>query len=67
MDLDHVRGKKLFPLSAASSQNRPMAEVETELAKCDVVCSNCHRERSHAAGHIYRQFQTGPGKSKWNW
>lgn len=44
MDLDHVRGEKLFNLS--NSGSRSHAAVLEELAKCDVVCANCHRIRT---------------------
>lgn len=55
MDLDHVRGEKRFALSAAIGKNRPMEEFLEELKKCDVVCANCHRVRSHARGHLYKR------------
>ena len=45
MDFDHVRGEKAFSIS-----KRLMAKRETilvEIAKCDLVCSNCHRIRTH--------------------
>lgn len=41
MDFDHVRGTKKFNLS----ESAPMAGLLDELAKCEVVCSNCHRVR----------------------
>jgi hypothetical protein len=48
MDFDHVRGEKKFAIGAAGrySQKRVLAEI----AKCDLVCSNCHRERTHQRG-----------------
>ncbi len=46
MDLDHVRGSKLFSLSNAGS--RTLASVLAEIAKCDAVCANCHRIRTRA-------------------
>lgn len=44
MDFDHVRGKKLFSIGP----NSHVAEdrVLKEIAKCDLVCSNCHRIRT---------------------
>lgn len=44
MDFDHVRGKKLFQV--AGSLHRSRERVLAEVAKCDVVCSNCHRMRT---------------------
>ncbi len=46
MDYDHVRGEKLFNLSVSSRMT--VVAVEEEIAKCDVVCANCHRERTFA-------------------
>lgn len=45
MDFDHVpeRGPKLFNISVGV---RGLATLEAELAKCDVVCPNCHRRRT---------------------
>lgn len=44
MDLDHVRGRKLFALGAIGT--RSITAIQKEIAKCDVVCSNCHRLRT---------------------
>jgi len=45
MDFDHVRGEKLFTMGAGVRCKSTEA-VLAELAKCDVVCSNCHRLRT---------------------
>lgn len=47
MDFDHVRGKKHFNLSKAAAAMTSLEEIAAEIAKCDVVCANCHRERTH--------------------
>jgi hypothetical protein len=44
MDFDHVRGIKLFDVSKGVSKTW-LVLVE-ELAKCELVCSNCHRVRT---------------------
>jgi len=44
MDFDHVRGVKVAQVSDMWSWSRPKAEAE--IAKCEVVCANCHRERT---------------------
>ena len=46
MDFDHVRGKKqanVVELINTLSKKR----IDTEIAKCEVVCSNCHRARTY--------------------
>lgn len=48
MDFDHVRGVKEFGVAAGIcrvSDQRLLAEI----AKCDVVCANCHRIRTHGS------------------
>ncbi len=44
MDWDHVRGKKLLKLGESVRYQR--VKLEKELAKCDLVCANCHRTRT---------------------
>ena len=38
LHFDHVRGKKLFNVSNAKS----IAGAQSEIAKCEVRCANCH-------------------------
>lgn len=49
VDSDHVRGEKVGNIS--SMINRPLHILKAEIAKCDNVCSNCHRERTHQRGY----------------
>lgn len=44
MDFDHVRGTKLRPLAMMCGHSKE--KIQAEMAKCDVVCSNCHRIRT---------------------
>lgn len=46
MDYDHVRGVKEFNLSVAASKYRSLDKIKKEILKCDLVCANCHRERT---------------------
>lgn len=44
MQFDHVTGAKLFNLS--EGPRRSMSEIDEEASKCQIVCSNCHAERT---------------------
>ena len=43
MDFDHLRDKKF---NISNSMGMPEAALLAEIAKCEVVCSNCHRIRT---------------------
>lgn len=46
MSFDHVRGKKLFGIATAIQKpSRSIKRLEDEIAKCDIVCLNCHAMR----------------------
>jgi hypothetical protein len=47
MDFDHVRGTKVMGLARKDSSSLSVRSVQAEIAKCEVVCANCHRERTH--------------------
>lgn len=46
MDFDHVRGKKVQMISRMRWGRTSIDRILTEVAKCDVVCANCHRLRT---------------------
>ena len=45
MDFDHVTGVKLFNVSSGSTSYK-LEKVLEEVAKCEIVCANCHRLRT---------------------
>lgn len=47
MDFDHIpeKGEKSFGLNLAHAHT--LDEVVAEMAKCEVVCYNCHRVRTY--------------------
>lgn len=46
LDWDHVRGQKIAGVAGLIANGRPWVEVLAEMAKCEVVCANCHRLRT---------------------
>lgn len=46
LDFDHVRGRKEFELRRAGDDITSIAKLKEEIAKCDVVCKNCHAIRT---------------------
>lgn len=48
MDFDHRDGsQKDDAISRMVTQRVLRKEIEKEIKKCDLVCSNCHRERTY--------------------
>lgn len=61
MDFDHLNDKS-FAVSAYRKKTNSLERVKEEIAKCELVCSNCHRVRSfkrleakHAARRANKQ------------
>lgn len=52
MQFDHVRGIKVaeVPKLAVNRQVK-WSRVEEEIAKCEIVCANCHADRTHRRAH----------------
>ena len=46
MDFDHVRGEKKERVNRLVQRGQRKAAY-IEIEKCELVCSNCHRERTH--------------------
>ena len=46
MDFDHVRGKKKMDVAVMVQSGVSIRTLRMEIAKCEIVCSNCHRERT---------------------
>ena len=48
MDFDHRDpDSKVNNVARLIANNYKMDDVLAEIAKCDIVCSNCHRKRTH--------------------
>ena len=53
MEFDHLRDKE-FNLSGFSIKTISIEKVIEEVRKCEVVCSNCHKNRTH-----FRSYKNG--------
>lgn len=50
MDYDHVIGNKEHDISVMVANLASKQRILDEIAKCELVCSNCHRERTFSRG-----------------
>lgn len=58
MDFDHVRGTKKFGVATGKARMISRSVILDEIAKCEVVCANCHRVRTWC-----RRTKEDPGSS----
>lgn len=47
LQFDHVRGPKLGNVAEMVGAALSWASIEAEIAKCELVCANCHAARTH--------------------
>lgn len=57
LDFDHLPGFQKLHRMASASGGLSRVVLEAEIAKCEVVCANCHRVRtaSRRNGHVSSQ------------
>ena len=44
LDFHHCKGRKSFDLSRATGIGISLETIKNEIAKCIILCSNCHRK-----------------------
>ncbi len=54
LEFDHVRGDKKDLVSTLVSAGYSLKTLIEEIAKCDVVCANCHRRRTAYRAGFYK-------------
>lgn len=52
MDFDHRDSTMKEYTISQMIPGGSISSVKREIEKCDVVCSNCHRERTHKSGSV---------------
>ena len=46
LEFDHVNGKS-FTISSTDTRDKTKEEILAEIAKCEIVCANCHKHRTY--------------------
>jgi hypothetical protein len=64
LEFDHLRDKR-FGISEGI-RNRSWEDVLAEIAKCEVVCANCHRRRTNHRGAFIRALVAADTAGAWN-
>lgn len=55
LEFDHLpQYEKKFTIGGNSARNKPIEEIQAEMDKCEIVCANCHRNRTY-----WRQLKNG--------
>lgn len=57
LDFDHINGKKTTHISEMIAQGNARWRIFSEIAKCQVVCANCHRKRTHERSQLIRESE----------
>jgi hypothetical protein len=64
LEFDHVRGQKSRGIADLVSWGFNWSTIETEIAKCEIRCANCHRIKSIEHGRGWRSTQPTQQPSK---
>ena len=46
LEFDHIKGNKFQSISKMVSDGHTIRSVKKEIAKCQVLCANCHRKKT---------------------
>ena len=53
LEFDHL-GEKRADISALVRSTAPWEKVLREIRKCQILCSNCHKRKTHEEANSYR-------------
>lgn len=59
LDFDHVRGEKFAEVTVMAKYGYSKKAILEEIAKCEIVCANCHRIRTYNRSGSYRLTKYG--------
>jgi hypothetical protein len=60
MDFDHISDDKSFDICYMVCNSYSLERIKLEIAKCEVVCSNCHRIRTRDRKLAVSNMVAGP-------
>ena len=60
LQFDHVRGEKIYNIGTLVAAAAPWERIETEIAKCEVRCANCHWRRTAEQFNWYAYLEGEP-------
>jgi hypothetical protein len=46
LQFDHVRGTKVDTISGLIADRASLKRIESEIAKCEIRCANCHSRKT---------------------
>ena len=47
LEFDHVTGEKVSNVADMAHSSYSIDAIKKEIRKCEIVCANCHRVRTH--------------------
>lgn len=53
-EIDHIGTDKFMSVGQMISQNYGLEAIKREIAKCEIVCANCHKIRTSTRGNHWR-------------
>ena len=53
-EFDHTGTDKFMSVAQMVSQNYGLESIKREIAKCEIVCANCHKIRTSMRGNHWR-------------
>lgn len=55
LEFDHVRGKKLHPVSIMMHRAWTWNKIQEEIEKCEVRCANCHKRKTSKQFNYWKE------------
>ena len=57
LQFDHIRGTKTINISNIANFKSSIKAIDEEIAKCDIVCANCHAIRTAKSQNWYMHIE----------